>query len=63
MTQIAARFGVFDPSLLARNYKALFAESPSQTLYRAPMDSAENMRVSWIRYASGIFLDVNLSSL
>jgi AraC family ethanolamine operon transcriptional activator len=63
VTQIAARFGVFDPSLLARNYKALFAESPSQTLYRVPMGSAECVRMSWLRYASGIFLDANMNSL
>jgi AraC family transcriptional regulator, ethanolamine operon transcriptional activator len=62
VTAIAARFGVFDPSLLARNYKALFAESPSQTLYKVPMDSSETIRMSWLRYASRIFLDVNLHS-
>lgn len=63
VTQIAARFGAFDPSLLARNYKALFEETPSQTLHRAPMDSPENARASWLRYASRLFLDVNLNSL
>ena len=63
VTQIAARFGAFDPSLLARNYKALFEETPSQTLHRAPTDSSENGRASWLRYASRLFLDANLNSL
>jgi AraC family ethanolamine operon transcriptional activator len=57
VTQIAARFGVFDPSLLARNYKALFGESPSRTLHRPPIESSQRTRVNWFRCASRIFLD------
>ncbi|GFE82626.1 hypothetical protein GCM10011487_46260 [Steroidobacter agaridevorans] len=57
VTHIAARFGVLDPSLLARNYKILFGETPSRTLHREPADSQERMHVGWLRYASQIFLD------
>lgn len=63
VTHIAARFGVFDPSLLARNYKALFGESPSRTLRRPPIESAERVRVDWLRHASRIFLDGNLTPM
>lgn len=63
VTQIATRFGAFDPSLLARNYKAMFAETPSQTLHKVPMDSSERTRMSWLRHAERIFLDGGLSSL
>lgn len=57
VTQIAARFGVFDPSLLARNYKALFGESPSRTLHRPPIEPSDGGCVDWLRCASRIFLD------
>ncbi|WP_157995601.1 helix-turn-helix domain-containing protein [Peristeroidobacter soli] len=57
VTHIAARFGVFDPSLLARNYKVLFGESPSRTLRQAPGGTQEKMRVGWLKVASRIFLD------
>ena len=57
VTHIAARFGVLDPSLLARNYKVLFGESPSRTLSRQPAESPERMHVGWLRYASRIFLE------
>lgn len=63
VTEIAARFGMFDPSLLARNYKALFGESPSRTLQRSPTDAPDGMRVGWIRYASGIFLEEDANSM
>jgi len=33
VTKIAARFGVWDFSLFARNYKALYGETPSDTLH------------------------------
>ncbi len=56
VTHIAARFGVFDPSLLARNYKALFGESPSKTLQRLPTGSPERIRVDWLKHASRIFM-------
>lgn len=57
VTHIAARFGVLDPSLLARNYKMLFGESPSRTLHSQPRESLERMHVGWLLYASRIFLD------
>lgn len=59
VTEVAGRFGVIDLSLLARNYKALFGESPSRTLHRAPAESAEGVRVAWLRHASRIFMDVD----
>lgn len=61
VTHIAARFGVFDPSLLARNYKALFGESPSRTLRTEPRELREHVRVDWLRHASRMFVDGNLS--
>lgn len=63
VTQVATRYGAFDPSLLARNYKEMFAETPSQTLYRVPADSAGSPRMGWLRHASKIFLDGGLNSL
>lgn len=57
VTHIASRFGVLDPSLLARNYKILFGETPSRTLQREPADLQVRMHVGWLRYASQIFLD------
>ena len=38
VTRSAARFGLWDFSLFARNYKALFGESPSRTLRTPPSD-------------------------
>jgi AraC family ethanolamine operon transcriptional activator len=61
VTHIAARFGVLDPSLLARNYKTLFGESPSRTLHREPRE-LELMHVGWLRYASRIFREDQPSS-
>ncbi|MFC4311701.1 helix-turn-helix domain-containing protein [Steroidobacter flavus] len=64
VTHIAARFGVFDPSLLARNYKTLFGESPSKTLRRASTgESQARMRVGWLKHASRIFLDGDSGSM
>jgi AraC family ethanolamine operon transcriptional activator len=64
VTHIAARFGVFDPSLLARNYKVLFGESPSRTLRRAPSGGTqERMRVGWLKCASRIFLDEDSAAM
>jgi AraC family transcriptional regulator, ethanolamine operon transcriptional activator len=57
VASIAGRFGVWDFSLFARNYKRLFGESPSQTL-RAPADSSEHTDdVSWLGYAVRKFAD------
>jgi AraC-like DNA-binding protein len=55
VTHIAARFGVLDPSLLARNYKNLFGESPSRTLQRQDTASPTCMQAGWLRHASRIF--------
>ncbi|HWK50054.1 MAG TPA: helix-turn-helix domain-containing protein [Steroidobacter sp.] len=57
VTRIAARFGIWDFSLFARNYKALFAESPSRTLRAPPSDVRVRSPVSWLHYASKIFID------
>lgn len=63
VTEVAGRFGVIDLSLLARNYKALFGESPSRTLHRPPTDSAKGVRVAWLRHASRIFVEVDSPSI
>ena len=44
VTKIAARFGVWDFSLFARNYRALYGEAPSETL-RRPRDSRSEVRI------------------
>ncbi|HEY4367568.1 MAG TPA: helix-turn-helix domain-containing protein [Steroidobacteraceae bacterium] len=56
---IATRFGIWDFSLFARNYRALYGESPSTTLRKPPEDSApeQAMRPTWLRYASLRFVD------
>jgi AraC family ethanolamine operon transcriptional activator len=57
VASIAGRFGVWDFSLFARNYKRLFAESPSQTL-RTPAGSSEHTEDnSWLGYAVRKFTD------
>jgi hypothetical protein len=60
VTRIAARFGVWDFSLFARNYRALYGEAPSQTLrrprdrrVRSPDDGA--LTPTWIGYAARRF--------
>jgi len=56
VSRIAARFGVWDFSLFARNYKAMFGESPSRTLRTPPSDvRTRGPRPSWLYYASRIF--------
>jgi AraC family ethanolamine operon transcriptional activator len=54
---IASRFGVWDFSLFSRNYKALFNESPSQTLRRSSTyrHRSPSLNATWIRYASRKF--------
>jgi AraC family transcriptional regulator, ethanolamine operon transcriptional activator len=56
VTKIAARFGVWDFSLFARNYKALFGETPLQTLRSgvAARACANAMNDTW-RYAAAEF--------
>lgn len=57
VTRIAARFGVWDFCLFARNYKALFGESPSRTLRTPPSDVKAGSSLGWLHYASRIFID------
>jgi AraC family transcriptional regulator, ethanolamine operon transcriptional activator len=57
ITRIAARFGIWDFSLFARNYKAMFGESPSRTLRTPPTSVRIRSSLSWLHYASRIFLD------
>jgi AraC family ethanolamine operon transcriptional activator len=59
VAKIAARFGVWDFSLFARNYRALYGETPSTTLRSAPQRHArsQTMPKTWIRYASQRFMD------
>ncbi len=60
VARIAARFGVWDFSLFARNYKALYGESPSQSLRRASMKSTDTLAVSWVAYAGRVFSQLEL---
>ena len=55
VARIAASFGVWDFSLFARNYKALYGESPSESLRRTPPKSARRLDASWIAYAARMF--------
>ena len=59
VASVARRFGVWDLGAFTRNYKALYGETPSDTLRRAPearrRDSAGNL--TWIRYAVQKFRD------
>jgi AraC family ethanolamine operon transcriptional activator len=56
VASIAGRFGVWDFSLFARNYKRLFGESPSQTL-RTPAGTADPADNTWLGYAVRKFVD------
>jgi AraC family ethanolamine operon transcriptional activator len=62
VASIAGRFGVWDFSLFARNYKRLFGESPSQTL-RMPAGSSEHTDDTWLGYAVRKFADELLSPM
>jgi AraC family ethanolamine operon transcriptional activator len=65
ISQVAARFGVWDFNLFSRNYRALYGESPSQTLRNsrsgrpqpAMSEDLESMR-SWMRYANARFAGI-----
>jgi AraC-like DNA-binding protein len=57
VTRIAARYGIWDFSLFARNYKALFGESPSRTLRTPPNEVKARSSLSWLHFASRIFID------
>jgi len=49
--RIASSFGVYDFSLLAQNYKALFGETPSESLHKPPPKRAA-ANASWIAHAA-----------
>lgn len=56
--KIAARFGIWDFSLFARNYRALYGEAPSETL-RGPAGQRRRgapLSATWIGYASRRFV-------
>jgi len=56
VARIAASFGVWDFSLFARNYKALYGESPSTSLRQPPSpQSRETLAASWIACAARMF--------
>ena len=62
VSSIATRFGVWDFSLFARNYRALYGETPSQTLRGArprngltPNRTSLGALQSWMNYASRRF--------
>lgn len=57
VAQVAGRFGVWDFSLFARNYKRLFGESPSETLRRPPGSTYCGRGLSWLRHAVKKFND------
>lgn len=50
--QIAARFGVWDQSLFAQDYKALFAELPSVTLRSRMRETPHNPGRTWLMFAA-----------
>ncbi|HKE97096.1 MAG TPA: helix-turn-helix domain-containing protein [Povalibacter sp.] len=63
VTAVARRFGVWDFSLLARNYRAMYGESPSQTLrggrlrQGSPLGGvAPSSMQTWMTYASRRFV-------
>jgi AraC family ethanolamine operon transcriptional activator len=56
VSDIAARFGVWDFSSFARHYRALYDETPSYTLRSAAArDPAFAISKTWIRYATQKF--------
>jgi AraC-like DNA-binding protein len=68
VTNIASQFGVWDFSLFARNYRALYGVSPSETL-RKPRQSDEIVQDSplaaptWIGFAARRFTASRESSV
>ncbi len=57
VTQIAAKFGVWDFSSFARHYKSIYEEAPSATLHRSSFDAPADSGESWIYYALRKFND------
>jgi AraC family transcriptional regulator, ethanolamine operon transcriptional activator len=60
VARLAASFGVWDFSLFARNYKALYGESPSESLRRPPPKSDGSPGASWIAHAARMFIDFDV---
>jgi AraC family ethanolamine operon transcriptional activator len=63
VTRVASRFGVWDFSLFARNYKALYGESPSETLRRPTRFGERRRELSWVECAARIFVDESSPSV
>jgi AraC family transcriptional regulator, ethanolamine operon transcriptional activator len=59
VTCIAGRFGIWDFSLFARNYKILFGESPSDTLRTTPRRTQRQFtaRDTWLQHAVRAFIE------
>lgn len=58
VADIATRFGVWDFSSFARNYRALYGETPSRTLRSSAKPDVTRLdSKSWIRYAAQKFSD------
>lgn len=57
VSDILGRFGVADPTVFARNYKAIYGELPSQTLRRNPTSPRYEQPLpwTWLRYATRKF--------
>lgn len=55
VASVIARFGIWDFSLFARKYKALYGESPAFTLRKAPIRRQRNSGETWLRYAARVF--------
>lgn len=57
VAQVAERFGIWDFSLFARNYRRLFGENPSQTLRLPPGRLGASDNLSWLDCAMRIFIE------
>jgi AraC family transcriptional regulator, ethanolamine operon transcriptional activator len=55
VTPVAAQHGIWDLAQFARNYKALFGESPSRTLRTPPSERCQRSTLSWLHYALRVF--------
>jgi AraC family ethanolamine operon transcriptional activator len=68
VTRVAGRFGVWDFSLFARNYRALYAEAPSVTLRRPHQTDPEYRReddvfgATWMGYAARRFMPAGFAA-
>jgi AraC family ethanolamine operon transcriptional activator len=50
--KVAARFGVWDLSLFAHNYRELFAELPSVTLRSRIKETPHRPGLTWLKFAA-----------